>query len=525
MIAISYRREDTLPIAGRLYDRLQATFGKANVFMDFDSIRPGLDFRDQIRDTIDRSELVIAIIGPNWVGQKNDASRRIDDPHDFVRLEVAHALKRDIPIIPVLINNTPMPSPETLPPELQGLAFRHALPLDSGLDFHQHADRVISGIRHVVKDTVGSATGAFTSAAGETAAGRAAGASRSRSRSLIVIGLILAATAAAIATWLVLPRLTTHTTERRPSDESIDVHFRQPEATPAPLAKPVVEISSKPSGASVMQNGTFLGTTPLRRDDLATGETNFLVTREGFLPRALKATIDSRNGLKAEISLSQPAPYYRGEIRVREAPNSLVRYIVITLAPGLNTGTMTQTSKHGDFTVKFTGVWEGTALHAVTADVITQPALVHWTPESFVLRWSDNGQTVNYECMADGVTYFASLAAQSQPRIPAGASYKGTIRKRGLTEGPGVPLTISFQADKTSGTETQTSKSGDTIVKFSGAWEGPVFHAVTNEIVAKPKNIQWTPESFSLHFGDDGKTAVYQCVAGGETLWAQLSTP
>src|SRR5689334_10699370 len=132
MIAISYRRDDSLPIAGRLYDRLQASFGKGNVFMDFDSIRPGLDFRSQIKETINRSDVVIALIGTRWTGNESDCPRRIDDPNDFVRLEIAHALERDIPIIPVLVNNTPLPKAEALPEEIRGLVYRHALPLDSG---------------------------------------------------------------------------------------------------------------------------------------------------------------------------------------------------------------------------------------------------------------------------------------------------------------------------------------------------------------------------------------------------------
>jgi formylglycine-generating enzyme required for sulfatase activity len=146
MIAISYRREDSLPTAGRLYDRLQAKFGKENVFMDFDSIPPGMDFREQIKQMIERSNLVIAIIGSHWLGEQSDASRRIDNPADFVRLEIAYALKRGIPIIPVLVNNTPMPPPEKLPQEIEGLAFRNALMLDTGIDFHHHADRLIMGI-------------------------------------------------------------------------------------------------------------------------------------------------------------------------------------------------------------------------------------------------------------------------------------------------------------------------------------------------------------------------------------------
>jgi parallel beta-helix repeat protein len=149
MIAISYRREDSLPVAGRLYDRLQAKFGKQNVFMDFDSIRPGLDFREQIKQTIERSDVVIAIIGPRWLGEQRDKPRRIDDPTDLVRLEIAYALNARIPVIPVLVDNTSMPEPDELPREIEGLRFRHALLLDSGLDFHHHADRLIDGIKQL----------------------------------------------------------------------------------------------------------------------------------------------------------------------------------------------------------------------------------------------------------------------------------------------------------------------------------------------------------------------------------------
>jgi hypothetical protein len=133
-------------VAGRLYDRLEAKFGKQNVFMDFDSIRPGFDFRDQIRETLKGSAAVVAVIGPQWLGERADGSRRIDDPTDFVRFELACALESGIPVIPVLVDNTPMPKPETLPSDIASLAFRHALPLDSGLDFRNHADRLISAV-------------------------------------------------------------------------------------------------------------------------------------------------------------------------------------------------------------------------------------------------------------------------------------------------------------------------------------------------------------------------------------------
>jgi len=140
MIAISYRREDSLPTTGRLYDRLQAEFGRNNVFMDFDSIPYGVDFREHIKQMIDRARVLVAIIGPDWVGRRRHRNRRIDDPTDFVRLEIAYALQRNLPIIPILVGNTRMPRADELPKDIEGLAFRNGLSLDIGIDFHHHAD-------------------------------------------------------------------------------------------------------------------------------------------------------------------------------------------------------------------------------------------------------------------------------------------------------------------------------------------------------------------------------------------------
>jgi TonB family protein len=70
---------------------------------------------------------------------------------------------------------------------------------------------------------------------------------------------------------------------------------------------------------------------------------------------------------------------------------------------------------------------------------------------------------------------------------------------------------------------TQSSKSGDTVVRFNGIWDGDILRAVTNEVISKPKNVQWEPESFTLHFANDGKTATYECLADGKTYVADLS--
>src|SRR2546423_6469397 len=150
MIAISYRREDSLPVTGRLYDRLQTEFGKGNVFMDFDSIPYGVDFRDHIKQMIDQSKVLVAMIGPDWVGRRRHRGRRIDDAGDFVRIEIAYALNRKLPIIPVLVGNAQMPGPEQLPKDIEGLAFRNALSLDAGIDFHHHAERLVTAINRLL---------------------------------------------------------------------------------------------------------------------------------------------------------------------------------------------------------------------------------------------------------------------------------------------------------------------------------------------------------------------------------------
>src|SRR5260370_24612926 len=126
MIAISYRREDSTPVAGRLHDRLQADFGKGNVFMDFDSIPYGVDFREQIRQTLKRAKVVIAVIGPTWFGGRGKGNRRIDDPADFVRLEIAIALQRGIPVFLVLLAARPSHQVANLRENFMALLFGNA---------------------------------------------------------------------------------------------------------------------------------------------------------------------------------------------------------------------------------------------------------------------------------------------------------------------------------------------------------------------------------------------------------------
>jgi serine/threonine protein kinase len=215
---------------------------------------------------------------------------------------------------------------------------------------------------------------------------------------------------------------------------------------------------------------------------------------------------------------------YEGTIHLKNEP-SWSRPLMITIGPDLKSGTMTQTSKYGDAVMRFDGIWDGTTLHAVTGEVLSKPENVKWDPESFTLRFAEDGKSATYECVADGKTYVADLSAQSMPAVKAAPTYKGTIRAQGDNGGSGTPLTINLAADRKSGTMTQTSKSGDTVVRFNGIWDGDILRAVTNEVIAKPKNIQWKPESFTLRLAEEGKRGSYECNSEGRVYTAELSSP
>lgn len=140
-IVLSYRRLDAGAIAGRIFDKLAKHYGETNVFMDIDSIPFGVDFREHIRKELDKCDVLLAIIGPHWAGDRKHA--RINSEADLVRIEIETALQRKIPVVPILVDETAMPEPESLPESLRPLTFRNAAPVDSGRDFHPHMDRLI----------------------------------------------------------------------------------------------------------------------------------------------------------------------------------------------------------------------------------------------------------------------------------------------------------------------------------------------------------------------------------------------
>jgi hypothetical protein len=129
-IFISYRREDTAYPAGWLFDRLVRHFGRDQIFKDIDAIRPGDLFAQVITTAVQSCDVLLALIGNKWLTIANlDGRRRLDNPDDFVRLEIEAALARNVRVIPVLVSGAQMPGASDLPSTLAPLVARQALEL------------------------------------------------------------------------------------------------------------------------------------------------------------------------------------------------------------------------------------------------------------------------------------------------------------------------------------------------------------------------------------------------------------
>src|SRR5215204_5601587 len=129
-VFISYRRAAGAGYAGRIADALVEHFGEDKVFRDIDSLEPGLDFSEAIERALESSEVLVAVIGKNWLTATDAAGqRRLENPDDFVRVEIATALKRNMRVIPVLVQGASMPGTDELPEDLAPLTRRNAFEL------------------------------------------------------------------------------------------------------------------------------------------------------------------------------------------------------------------------------------------------------------------------------------------------------------------------------------------------------------------------------------------------------------
>ncbi|HMB65129.1 MAG TPA: toll/interleukin-1 receptor domain-containing protein, partial [Eudoraea sp.] len=149
-IFISYRREDSPDAAGRIYDRLKSHFGEKQIFFDIDSIPPGIDFRKHITEFVSKCDILVVIIGERWFATDSRGVSRLEDPSDFVRIEIETALKRGIPVIPVPVGRAKHPAEQELPSDIKDLHYRNAYEVRSGTSFEGHIRRLIKGIENSI---------------------------------------------------------------------------------------------------------------------------------------------------------------------------------------------------------------------------------------------------------------------------------------------------------------------------------------------------------------------------------------
>jgi uncharacterized protein len=151
-IFISYRREDSAATAGRLHDRLAETFGRANLFIDVDNLPAGVDFAKYLNEQVANCDIFLCTVGPNWLNAKDDdGRRRLDQADDFVRVEIAAALNRDIPVIPVLVDGARLPRGGELPDDIAPLIRRQYVEVRNS-HFGRDADALTQEIRKILKE-------------------------------------------------------------------------------------------------------------------------------------------------------------------------------------------------------------------------------------------------------------------------------------------------------------------------------------------------------------------------------------
>jgi hypothetical protein len=143
-IFLSYRREDSADIAGRIFDHLERRFGRDRLFLDVDAIPYGDDFRHRINEALNQTGVLLAIIGDRWLDaeDRTAGSRRLDNPEDYVTVEISSALERGITVVPVLVGEAQMPAVADLPARLTELSYRNAAEVRSGRDFSSQINRL-----------------------------------------------------------------------------------------------------------------------------------------------------------------------------------------------------------------------------------------------------------------------------------------------------------------------------------------------------------------------------------------------
>ncbi len=147
-VFISYRRRDSADVTGRVSDYLRSVLERDEVFKDVDAIDYGDDFREVIKEAIGQCSVFLAVIGDSWLNiEDNEGQKRLEQPNDPVRIEIATALASDVRVVPVLVRGATMPGPDELPEDLRPLAGKNAATVRPDPDFHSDIKRLARSLQ------------------------------------------------------------------------------------------------------------------------------------------------------------------------------------------------------------------------------------------------------------------------------------------------------------------------------------------------------------------------------------------
>jgi TIR domain len=160
-VFISYRRADSAGYSGRVMDRLDRELGRDLVFMDVDAIPLGTNFSKVLHEEVAKCGVLLAVIGPNWLDALDEhGNHRLNNPNDFVRIEIAAALQRSIPVIPILLDGARIPKADELPEDLKELALRNGMEVRHA-SFQDDMNRLIRGLKEDGVSLAGGDTSEF----------------------------------------------------------------------------------------------------------------------------------------------------------------------------------------------------------------------------------------------------------------------------------------------------------------------------------------------------------------------------
>jgi TM2 domain-containing membrane protein YozV len=153
-IVLSYRRNDSAGVTGRIWDHLCQRYGQREVFMDVDSIPVGVNFREYFASVLDAAKLLVVVIGPHWAGSRRGAASRLHNEDDEIRIEIELAKKLHVPILPVLVDGATMPNQEDVPESLSG-ALKVNAAFVEGRTFLEDIGRLKLAIDRCLKESRG----------------------------------------------------------------------------------------------------------------------------------------------------------------------------------------------------------------------------------------------------------------------------------------------------------------------------------------------------------------------------------